>query len=95
MKIIVIGGGAGGAGAAARCRRLSEESDITIFERSGYASYSNCGLPYKFSDEIEKFDNLIMTTPEALLKQYKLKVRVNHEVLSIDAENKVLTVKQT
>ena len=95
MKIVVIGGGAGGAGAAARCRRLSEESDITIFERSGYASYSNCGLPYKFSDEIPKFGGLIMTSPEALLKQYKLKVKVNHEVVSIDAKNRILTVKQT
>ena len=95
MKIVVIGGGAGGAGAAARCRRLSEESDITIFERSGYASYSNCALPYKFSDEVEKFDDLIMTTSEDLLNKYKLKVKVNHEVLSIDAVNKVLTVKMT
>ena len=92
MKILVIGGGAGGAGSAARCRRLDENADITIYERSGYASYSNCGLPYKFSKEVEKFSQLIMTTPEELLNQYKLKVKVNHEVIEIDSKNKEVTV---
>ena len=92
MKILVIGGGAGGAGAAARCRRLDESADITVYERSGYASYSNCGLPYKFSKEIENFSQLIMTTPEELLKQYKLKVKIKHEVVAVDAKKKEVTV---
>lgn len=93
MKLIVIGGGAGGTGAAARFRRLNEKADITIFERSGYASYSNCGLPYKFSDEIAKFEDLIMTTPEELKFQYNLDVKVKHEVMSIDKVAKTVTVK--
>ena len=46
MKIVIIGGVAGGATAAARLRRLNEETEIIIFERSGYVSYANCGLPY-------------------------------------------------
>lgn len=46
MKIIIIGGVAGGATAAARIRRLDENAEIIIFERSGYVSYANCGLPY-------------------------------------------------
>jgi len=93
MKVIVIGGGAGGAGAAARVRRLDENAEITIYERSGFASYSNCGLPYNFSDEIPKFSGLIMTTPEALRNQYKLDVKVKHEVISIDPKKKELVVK--
>ena len=46
MKVVIIGGVAGGATAAARLRRLDEKAEITIFERSGYISYANCGLPY-------------------------------------------------
>ena len=46
MKVIIVGGVAGGATAAARIRRLNEHAEITVFERSGYISYANCGLPY-------------------------------------------------
>ncbi len=93
MKVLVIGGGAGGAGAAARVRRLNEDAEITIYERSGFASYSNCGLPYNLSDEIPKFAGLIMTTPEELKNQYKLNVKVKHEVIAIDPIKKELTIK--
>ena len=44
MKVIIVGGGAGGATAAARIRRLDENAQITVFERSGHVSYANCGL---------------------------------------------------
>ena len=46
MKVIIVGGVAGGATAAARLRRLDETAEIVVFERSGYVSYANCGLPY-------------------------------------------------
>ena len=46
MKVIIVGGVAGGATAAARIRRLDEKAEIKVFERSGYVSYANCGLPY-------------------------------------------------
>ncbi len=45
MKVIIVGGVAGGATAAARIRRLDERAEILVFERSGYISYANCGLP--------------------------------------------------
>ena len=45
MKVVIVGGVAGGATAAARLRRLDEKAQIIIFERSGYISYANCGLP--------------------------------------------------
>ena len=43
MKVVIIGGVAGGATAAARLRRLDEQAEIIILERSGYISYANCG----------------------------------------------------
>ena len=46
MKIVIVGGVAGGASAAARLRRLDENAQIILFERSGFVSYANCGLPY-------------------------------------------------
>lgn len=35
MKVVIIGGVAGGATAAARIRRLDEQAEIIVFERSG------------------------------------------------------------
>ena len=54
MKVVIVGGVAGGATAAARIRRLNEQAEIVVFERSGYVSYANCGLPYYIGGEIVK-----------------------------------------
>lgn len=43
--VVIVGGVAGGANAAARARRLSEDSDIIVIERD-HVSFANCGLPY-------------------------------------------------
>ena len=51
MKVVIVGGVAGGATAAARIRRLDEQAEIIVFERSGYVSYANCGLPYYIRSE--------------------------------------------
>ena len=49
MKVVIVGGVAGGATAADRVRRLNEQAEIIVFERSGYISYANCGFDlYRF-----------------------------------------------
>ena len=59
MKVVIVGGVAGGATAAARIRRLDENAQIVVFERSGFVSYANCGLPYYIGG--------VITDPEELL----------------------------
>ena len=46
MRVIVIGGGAAGASCAARLRRLDENAEIIILEKTNEISIANCGLPY-------------------------------------------------
>ena len=92
MKIIIIGGVAGGATAAARIRRLDENADITIFERSGYISYANCGLPYYISGVIDDKQKLTLQTPESFYRRFRIKAKVHHEVTNIDANNKTIHV---
>ncbi|MCI5502849.1 MAG: CoA-disulfide reductase, partial [Eubacterium sp.] len=65
MKVLIVGGVAGGATAAARIRRLNETAEITVFERSGYISYANCGLPYYIGDVIMDSEELILQTPQS------------------------------
>ena len=67
MKVVIVGGVAGGATAATRLRRLDEHAQITVFERSGYISYANCGLPYYIGGVIEDKEELTLQTPESML----------------------------
>ena len=93
MKIIIIGGVAGGATAATRLRRLSEENEIIIFEKGEYVSFANCGLPYHIGGTINDRNKLLLQTPESLKERYNLDTRVSTEVLSINKEEKTVTVR--
>jgi len=93
MKTIIVGGVAGGASAAARLRRNDENAEIIIFERGGYISFANCGLPYYIGDVIAERDSLLVQTPEEMKARFNIDVRVNSEVLSIDKENKTVSIK--
>lgn len=92
-KVLIVGGVAGGASAAARLRRLDETADITIFERGGSVSFANCGLPYYISGVIADRDSLLVQTPESLYERFRIKVKVRHEVTSIDRQKKQIAVK--
>ena len=94
MKIVIIGGVAGGATAAARLRRLDENAQIIILERSGYVSYANCGLPYYIGKEITERTELTLQTPQSFEARFNVDVRVNEEVIDIDTSSKTVTVKK-
>lgn len=93
MKVVIIGGVAGGATAAARIRRLDEQAEIIVFERSGFISYANCGLPYYIGGAIKDKNELTLQTPESFWKRFRVKMNVHHEVLAIHPDSKTVTVK--
>lgn len=93
MKVVIVGGVAGGATAAARLRRLDEHAQIIVFERSGYVSYANCGLPYFIGGTIAEPSALTLQTPESFRARFDVDMRVNHEVTALDVQAKMLTVK--
>lgn len=93
MKVVIVGGVAGGATAAARLRRLDEHAEIVVFERSGYVSYANCGLPYYIGGTIEDPQALTLQTPESFLARFNVDMRVNHEVIELYPESKLVRVK--
>jgi len=93
MKVVIVGGVAGGATAAARIRRLDEKAEIVVFERSGYISYANCGLPYYIGDVIADAEELTLQTPESFFSRFRVKMKVRHEVIAIHPERKTVSVK--
>ena len=94
MKVVIVGGVAGGATAAARIRRLDENAEIVVFERSGYISYANCGLPYYIGDMITDSEALTLQTPESFWRRFRVEMKVRHEVTAIHRDRKVVSVQE-
>ena len=93
MKVVIVGGVAGGATAAARIRRLDEQAEIVVFERSGFVSYANCGLPYYIGDVITDPEELTLQTPESFFSRFRVIMKVRHEVTAIHPNRKTVSVK--
>ena len=93
MKVVIVGGVAGGATAAARIRRLDEKADIVVFEKTGFVSYANCGLPYYIGDVITDRNALTLQTPQSFASRFRVSVKTKHEVLAIHPEEKTVSVK--
>ena len=92
-KVIIVGGVAGGASAAARLRRLDETAEIVMFERGDYISFANCGLPYYIGGKITEQQDLTLQTPKSFHANFNVDVRTLSEVVDVDREKKVVTVK--
>jgi len=93
MKLVIVGGVAGGASAAARARRLSEDSHIVLVERGPDVSFANCGLPYYLGGVIAERAKLLVITPERLQTRYRLDVRVRSNVEAIDRAAKTVRIR--
>ena len=94
MKVVIVGGVAGGATAAARLRRLDENAQIVMIERSGYVSYANCGLPYYIGGTITDRAKLTLQTPQSFRNRFDIDARVRQEVISIDRRARTVTVRR-
>lgn len=80
--------------AATRARRLSEDAQITVFEKGPYVSFANCGIPYALSSTIPDPDSLLLQTPESFKRRFNIDVKIHHQVVGIDRKKKVVLVKQ-
>ena len=92
-RILIVGGVAGGASCAARARRLSESSQIIVFDRGAFVSFANCGLPYYVGNVIKKKDDLIVATPEKFKQWFNIDVRTRSYVRSIFPDRKCIAVE--
>ncbi|WP_249872614.1 CoA-disulfide reductase [Oceanobacillus saliphilus] len=89
QKIIIVGGVGGGATVAAQIRRTDKDSEILLFEKCGYISFANCGMPYHIGGTVEKRDTLLYPV-EKFAEKYQVHVHTNTEVTSINREHKTI-----
>lgn len=92
MRTIIIGGGAAGASCAARLRRLNEDAEIIILEKTDEISIANCGLPYYCSDVINDRSKMLVSNPQIFKDLLNVEVRLNSAMTGLDRDNKTVTV---
>ena len=64
-----------------------------VFERSGYISYANCGLPYYIGGVIQDRDELLLFTPEMFRTRFNVDVRLHTEIVDVDRGAKTVTAQ--
>jgi len=96
-KIIVIGGSAAGPKAAARARRLDENAEITIIQKSSDLSMASCGYPYYVGGYFDD-RNMLLCTPTGVVRDPKyyfnaknINALIETEVTGINRKEKIVT----
>lgn len=90
-RLVVIGGCAAGMSAASKARRVNPDLDIVVYEKTGFVSYGECGLPYYVSGLVDDHHKLVARTPAQFAKR-GIEVHLHHEVTEIDAVNRRVQV---
>lgn len=91
-SIIIIGGLSAGPSAAAKARRVNENADILLFEKTEYISYATCGIPYSLSGKIKSRDKLLVVSADLLRDRFNIDVHLNEPVIDIiPEEHKIKT----
>lgn len=92
--IIIVGGLSAGPSAAAKARRLNENANILLFEKTEYVSYATCGIPYSLSGKIKKREKLLVVSPDLLRERFNIDVHLNEPVVDIIPDkHKIITSK--
>lgn len=92
MRVIIIGGVAAGAKAAAKTKRLLPDSEVHIYTKDNYVSYSACGMPYYIADDFQDWKKLIVRTVEEFEKS-GIHIHLRQEVTKILPADKKIAVK--
>jgi NADPH-dependent 2,4-dienoyl-CoA reductase/sulfur reductase-like enzyme len=90
-RFLIVGADAAGMSAASEARRADPNMRITAFDRGGFASYSQCGLPYWLGGLIADREQLIARTRKKFM-QLGITVLIHHNVTAIDTERGVVEV---
>lgn len=93
MRIVIIGAVAAGTSAAAKARRNNEENEIIVYEKDSFISYSSCGMPFYIGGEIEDEEELTPRNTAFFKDKYNVEIKILHEVLTINKDEKSVEVK--
>ena len=93
MKVVILGGGNAGIAAATRLRRINENAEILVLEKSPEFAVARCGLTYLLSGQIKNKEDLIGATAEQMRDIFRITVRTEHEVIGINRAQKLVMLQ--
>jgi len=93
-RFIVVGADAAGMSAASEARRVDPGLNIIAYDRGGYASYSQCGLPYLVGNVVSNHQRLIARSVTEFAER-GIAVHLGHEVTAVDPMRHVLQVRDS
>jgi NADH oxidase (H2O2-forming) len=93
-RLIVIGGGGAGTAAATIAKRVNPDMKVTLFTEFPDIAYSPCGIPFVHGREIEKFENLFLSTVERYVAD-GLDMRMETTVTDIDMDRGTITARNS
>jgi CoA-dependent NAD(P)H sulfur oxidoreductase len=93
-RLVVLGGGAAGMSAASAARRADPALEIVVLERTGYAAYGMCGLPYYLSGLVERPEDLVSYPPEFFRERRRLDLRLHAEATGLDVAGRTVRFVQ-
>lgn len=98
-QYVIIGGSAAGPKIASKIRRLDQNADITIIQKSKNLSMASCGYPYYVGGVFDDPNLLIgnaagVTRNPSYFSNVKgIKAYVETEAISIDREKKIVKIR--
>ncbi|VEU83299.1 FAD-dependent oxidoreductase [Acholeplasma hippikon] len=92
MKVVVIGCTHAGTAAVKNILKQNKDVEVVVFERNNNVSFLSCGIALYVGGVVKDVNGLFYSNPEELAS-LGAKVNMEHDVLSIDYDNKKVTVK--
>lgn len=92
MKVIVIGCTHAGTAAVVNIAKQHPEASITVYERNDNISFLSCGIALYVGGVVEDPKGLFYSSPEQL-HELGVQMKMKHDVLAIDTDNKTVRVK--
>jgi NADPH-dependent 2,4-dienoyl-CoA reductase/sulfur reductase-like enzyme len=92
-RLVVIGGDGAGMSAAMQARRRLPYLEIVALETTDRTSYSACGIPYLVGGDVGSLSGLVARSPQEFRDNHRIDVRLQHEVVGIDAGARRLEVR--
>ncbi|AHI52533.1 FAD-dependent oxidoreductase [Spiroplasma culicicola] len=92
MKTIVIGTNHAGTTTVRTLKRLNPDMEVVTYDRNDNISFLGCGIALWVKGEVKDPNGLFYANPE-ILKEEGINVKMEHEWVSIDANNKTVKVR--
>lgn len=92
MKVVVIGCTHAGTAFIVNAKKKYQDCDIVVYEKNNNVSFLSCGIALSVSKVVTEPEKLFYNSPQNLTGM-GIDMRMNHEVIDVDVDNKMLKAK--